>query len=116
MQDFIPVSQGQLAVNPKGQLFLNTHPTLGMAAIDISTLVEQIALLLIDEIRQQPTDEMITAEQVAKLLNCSLATVHWLTKNHSLPSTKIGHLRRYRRSEVLGLRHYEKHKGPNKPR
>ena len=116
MQEFTPVSQGQLVVNPKGQLFLNTHPTLGMAAIDIPTFVEQIALLLLDEIRRQPTDEMITAEQVAELLNCSLATVHRLTKNNSLPSTKIGHLRRYRRSEILGLRHYEKNKGPNKSR
>jgi excisionase family DNA binding protein len=103
MKDFTPISTGHLVANCHGQLFLKADPTMGAAAIDVSKFIEQLALKVAKEIELQPADAMITAEQAAELLNCSPATIHRLTKDGSIPSTKFGSLRRYRKSTLLNL-------------
>lgn len=102
-KDFTPVSDGQLVTNQLGQLFIKTDPNLGPTEMEVWMLLEQMFSRLLKDIQQQPTDELITAEQAAELLNCSLATIQRLTKGCAIPSAKIGNLRRYRKSALLNL-------------
>ena len=106
-KDFTPVSDGQLVTNHQGQLFIKTDPSLSSSSIEVSMFLENIVSRVVKEIQRQPTDGLITAEQAAELLKCSLATIHRLTKDCTIPSVKIGKLRRYRRSALLDLQKAE---------
>jgi excisionase family DNA binding protein len=48
-------------------------------------------------------DAMLDVYQAAELLGCSVPTVERRTREGTLPSVKVGRLRRYRRSDLLTL-------------
>lgn len=50
-----------------------------------------------------PEAELLTASQVADLLQCSVSTVERRTKDGTIPSLKLGRLRRYTRVSILAM-------------
>lgn len=48
-------------------------------------------------------DEMLDAHGAAMVLGCSVSTVERRTKEGSIPSVKLGRLRRYRRADLLTM-------------
>jgi excisionase family DNA binding protein len=70
--------------------------------------IDQIALRVADLVAQKlssrPADGLIDSAQAAELLGCSVPTVERLTRSGAIPSVKVGRLRRYRPSELLGNR------------
>jgi excisionase family DNA binding protein len=48
-------------------------------------------------------DDLVDTYQAAKLLGCSVSSVERLVRQGLLPSRKIGHLRRFRRSDLLAF-------------
>ena len=104
MSNFTPISAGQLVANSQGQLFLQADPSTGVAAADVTALIKQLT----EEYRKAvqaaaQQDDLLKAEQAAKLLNCSLATLHRWTASGAIPSIKIKNSRRYPRSKLLAL-------------
>lgn len=47
--------------------------------------------------------EMLDAHGAAQVLGCSIATIERRSKEGSIPSVKLGRLRRYRRADLLAL-------------
>lgn len=45
--------------------------------------------------------ELMTKDEVAKLLECSVSTVERLARDRVIPSFKVGWLRRYRRASIM---------------
>ncbi len=48
-------------------------------------------------------NELVDKYEAAKLLGCSISSVERLVRQDLLPSRKIGHLRRVRRSDLLAF-------------
>ncbi len=61
-------------------------------------IVERVAAKLADV----NPDALVDVHRAAELLGCSVPTVERLTRSEEIPSVKIGRLRRYRPSELLG--------------
>jgi len=116
MSSLTPISSGHFLVDPQGQLFLRQDPSTSEAAIDVEHFADRIASIVARSIKQQPLDDWITAQQVAELFNCSIATVNRLTRDKIIPSVKFGHLRRYSRSKLLALGESADSASPCKPR
>jgi excisionase family DNA binding protein len=69
--------------------------------------IEQLAEKLAERLERRlagrvDTEALMDAPAVAELLGCSLATVERRTRCGEIPSIKLGRLRRYERSAVLG--------------
>lgn len=67
-------------------------------------LAEKLARRMADSPRQAMPEGMIDIHEAAKLLGCSVPTLERRTKENIIPSHKIGRLRRYKPSEILGAR------------
>ena len=66
--------------------------------------IQQLADAIAERLACRATgDVMIDALGAASLLACSVPTIERLTKSGAIPSVKVGRLRRYRRSDLLGL-------------
>lgn len=67
--------------------------------------LQRIAELLADSLakRIEPNEEMLDVHHAAKLLGLSVSTLERRTRDGSIPSIKIGRLRRYRRSELVNI-------------
>lgn len=63
-------------------------------------VVEAIAGLFPEEVER---DQILDAHGAAALLGCSVATIERRTRDGSIPSLRIGRLRRYRRADLLAL-------------
>ena len=48
-------------------------------------------------------DRLLNTEEAAKLLSCSTATIERYVRSGTIPSVKIGRLRRFRRSKLLAF-------------
>ena len=84
-----------------------------LSPIEIEQLAEALANRLCKKLKLG-TDEpasLLDVNQVAELLGCSVATVERLTRSGSLPSIKIGRLRRYRPNEIVARPHISVHVG-----
>lgn len=66
---------------------------------EIDQLADAIAQRLAG--RLPDADCMLNTHEAARLLGCSVATVERLSRNGSLPSIKVGRLRRFRKSDLL---------------
>lgn len=64
-----------------------------------------IAELVADSLakRIETNEQMLDVHEAAKLLGCSVPTLERRTRDGSIPSIKIGRLRRYRRSELVNI-------------
>jgi excisionase family DNA binding protein len=73
-----------------------------MTPIEIEELAIRIAAVVVAQISGRSSqDGFIDKHQAAELLGCSVPTVERRTSDGSIPSHKIGRLRRYRASELL---------------
>jgi excisionase family DNA binding protein len=69
---------------------------------EINQVAEQVAALVVAQISGRSSqDGFIDKHRAAELLGCSVPTVERRTSDGSIPSHKIGRLRRYRASELL---------------
>ena len=53
--------------------------------------------------RVDDADEVLTAEEAARLLKLSTKTLLRLARNGSIPGNKVGRVWRFRRSDLLDL-------------
>ncbi len=60
-----------------------------------------------------PTEGLLTAAQVARILQISRSMVYYLVRRGDLPSAKIGRLRRIHRDDVQ--EYLRRHSGPPMP-
>ena len=72
-----------------------------MTPIEIQQLADAIAERLASRCTG---DVFLDSFQAAALLCCSVPTIERLTKAGTIPSVKVGRLRRYSRAELLALR------------
>ena len=75
-----------------------TESELNRLAIKVADLLKPIL-----ETPARIEDEYLDVCEAARLLKCSVPTVERRTRSGEIPSVKIGHLRRYRRSSILSL-------------
>jgi excisionase family DNA binding protein len=69
--------------------------------VEINQLADQVAERVVALLNSRPSDGFIDKHQAAELLGCSVPTVERRTADGSIPSHKIGRLRRYLPSELL---------------
>jgi excisionase family DNA binding protein len=69
--------------------------------VEINLLADQVAERVVALLNSRPSDGFIDKHQAAELLGCSVPTVERRTADGSIPSHKIGRLRRYLPSELL---------------
>ena len=72
-----------------------------MTPVEINLLADQVAERVVALLNSRPSDGFIDKHQAAELLGCSVPTVERRTADGSIPSHKIGRLRRYLPSELL---------------
>lgn len=67
--------------------------------------IDRIADRIIEALggRLSQSVEILDAHGAAELLGCSVPTIERRTRDGSIPSVRIGRLRRYRRSDLTGL-------------
>jgi excisionase family DNA binding protein len=70
--------------------------------------IDQLANVLADRLVERlsavaSSDALLNVQEAAKLMGCSVPTIERRTKSGEIPSTKVGRLRRYRRSALLAL-------------
>ncbi len=67
--------------------------------------IKRIADLVADSLANRivSPEEMLDVHAAAKILGLSVPTLERRTRDGSVPSIKIGRLRRYRRSDLLGF-------------
>ena len=72
-----------------------------MTPSELNTLADQVAERVLALLNSRPSDGFIDKHQAAELLGCSVPTVERRTADGSIPSHKIGRLRRYLPNELL---------------
>jgi excisionase family DNA binding protein len=65
-------------------------------------VAEKVARKIADSPHQPLPEAMVDIHEAAKLLNCSVPSLERYTRDGMIPSHKIGRLRRYKPSEILG--------------
>jgi len=68
---------------------------------ELDELADAISERVVARLSSRPVDRLIGKEEAAALLGCSIPTVERLTRSGSIPSHKVGKLRRYLPSELL---------------
>jgi len=71
---------------------------------ELDRIAERVADLVMERISSRPVDGLIDKREAATLLGCSIPTVERLTRSGSIPSHRVGKLRRYRASELLATK------------
>ena len=72
-----------------------------LTPVEVNQLADQVAERVVALLNSRPSDGFIDKHRAAELLGCSVPTVERRTSDGSIPSHKIGRLRRYRASELL---------------
>ena len=68
------------------------------------TEIQQVADAIAERLASRATgDAMLDVLGAAALLACSVPTVERLTRAGTIPSVKLGRLRRYRRADLMAL-------------
>jgi excisionase family DNA binding protein len=76
---------------------------MSMTPHEIDTLADALADRVASRLSgRSDTHALVDSHAAAALLGCSVPTVERLTKTGEIPSMKIGRLRRYRRSDLIG--------------
>jgi excisionase family DNA binding protein len=73
-----------------------------MSPFEIDRMADAIAERVVARMAGVDPDALVDVHGAAALLNCSVPTVERLTRSGAIPSVKLGRLRRYRPSELLG--------------
>jgi excisionase family DNA binding protein len=68
----------------------------------LAPLVAEMVLARLGSVNVE-NDDYVDSHQAAELMKCSLSSVERLVRKGVLPSHKIGHLRRFRRSDLLAF-------------
>lgn len=74
-----------------------------MTPFEQRQFAELVAEIVLQRLRDNPTDGLLDKHQAAQLMNCSRPTIERWTRDGKIPSHKIGGLRRYKASELLGV-------------
>jgi len=73
-----------------------------MTPAELDTLADQVAERVLARLNSRPSEGFVDKFRAAELLGCSVATLERRTADETVPSHKIGRLRRYLPSELLG--------------
>ncbi|MCE3019064.1 MAG: helix-turn-helix domain-containing protein [Pirellula sp.] len=76
-------------------------PDLPIDQYTLDRLADAIADRLLTKL--SASDGLVDSDEAAKLASCSRSSIERAARDGRLPSTKIGRLRRYRKSDVLRL-------------
>ncbi|MFN5918034.1 MAG: helix-turn-helix domain-containing protein [Planctomycetota bacterium] len=71
---------------------------------ELDELADAISERVAARLSSRPVDGLIDKREAAELLGCSIPTVERLTRSGSIPSHRVGKLRRYRASELLATK------------
>jgi excisionase family DNA binding protein len=82
---------------------------MNLTPSEIDSLAHALAECLVPKLTSRLCeDSYLNIHSAAELLGCSVPTVERRTREGKIPSIKIGRLRRYRRGDLLSLRHKKK--------
>ncbi|MBM3967715.1 MAG: helix-turn-helix domain-containing protein [Planctomycetes bacterium] len=73
-----------------------------MTPIELERLADAVAERVAARLATVDTDALVDVYRAAELIGCSVPTIERLTRSGVIPSMKIGRLRRYRPSDLLG--------------
>jgi excisionase family DNA binding protein len=73
-----------------------------MTPLELERFTDAVAERVAAKLAGRDADALIDVHQAAALLKCSVPTIERLTKAGEIPSLKVGRLRRYRPSDLLG--------------
>ena len=73
-----------------------------MTPAELNTLADQVAERVLALLNSRPSEGFIDKHRAAEILGISVPTLERRTADGSIPSHKIGRLRRYLPSELLG--------------
>jgi excisionase family DNA binding protein len=73
-----------------------------MTPAELNTLADQVAERVVARLNSRPPQGFVDKNQAAAILGISVPTLERRTADGSIPSHKIGRLRRYLPSELLG--------------
>jgi excisionase family DNA binding protein len=69
--------------------------------VEINLLADQVAERVLALLNSRPSEEFVDKHRAAEILGISVPTLERRTADGSIPSHKIGRLRRYLPSELL---------------
>jgi len=69
--------------------------------VEINQLADQVAERVLALLNSRPSEEFVDKHRAAEILGISVPTLERRTADGSIPSHKIGRLRRYLPSELL---------------
>lgn len=75
-----------------------------MTPFEVDRLADAIAERVAARMAGVDRDALVDVHRAAAILGCSVPTVERLTRSGAIPSVKVGRLRRYRPSELLGCK------------
>ena len=73
-----------------------------MTPIELERLADALAERVAARLATVDPDALVDVHRAAELIGCSVPTIERLTRSGVIPSMKIGRLRRYRPSDLLG--------------
>jgi excisionase family DNA binding protein len=73
-----------------------------MTPIELERLADAVAEKVAARLATVDPDSLVDVHRAAELIGCSVPTIERLTRLGVIPSMKIGRLRRYRPSDLLG--------------
>lgn len=77
---------------------------MSLSPVEIDRLAEAIADRLAARLSDRPVaDELLDVHGAAEVLGCSVPTIERAVRRGELPSLRVGRLRRFRRSDLMGL-------------
>ena len=77
---------------------------MSLSPVEIDRLADAIAERLAARFGDRPAaDEVGDVHDAARWLGCSHPTIERAVRRGELPSVRVGRLRRFRRSDLLGL-------------
>ncbi len=73
-----------------------------MTPLELERFADAVAEKVATRLAEHDADALVDVHQAAALLKCSVPTVERLTRSGTIPSVKLGRLRRYRPSDLTG--------------
>jgi excisionase family DNA binding protein len=73
-----------------------------MTPLELERFADAVSERVAAKLAGRDADALVDVHRAAELLGCSVPTIERLTKAGEIPSLKVGRLRRYRPSDLLG--------------